>query len=227
MKAVVLLSGGIDSTTTLAIAKSEGRECYALSYRYGQRHSIEIDAATWAARAMGVKDHLVLGLPLDRWGGSALTDHIAVPKDRDESMLSQDIPVTYVPARNTVFLAMALAWAETLGAKEIWIGVNALDYSGYPDCRPEFIKAFEEVAHLGTKAGIEEEEPLKIRTPLIHMTKAEIIRKGVDLGVDYAMTRSCYDPPSWEVACGRCDSCLLRKKGFAEAGIPDPTHYEA
>jgi 7-cyano-7-deazaguanine synthase len=225
MKAVVLLSGGIDSTTTLAIAKNEGRECYALSFRYGQRHSIELDAANWVAQTLGVREHLVLGLPLDRWGGSALTDNIEVPKNRDVRTLAGGVPVTYVPARNTVFLSLALAWSEAIGAGEIWIGVNALDYSGYPDCRPEYIEAFQEVARLGTRVGIENGGFLKIRSPLIHLTKAEIIGKGVEMGIDFGMTRSCYDPPSWDLACGCCDSCLLRRKGFSEAGVPDPLKY--
>ncbi|MCG3198421.1 MAG: 7-cyano-7-deazaguanine synthase [bacterium] len=227
VRAVVLLSGGLDSATALAIARSERRECHALSLRYGQRHEIELAAASNLARALGASQHLILDLPLDRWGGSALTGDFEVPKDRASEELGSGIPITYVPARNTVFLALALAWSETLGAEEIWIGVNALDYSGYPDCRPEFIRAFEEVARLGTKAGVEGNVRLSIRAPLQFLTKAEIIRKGIALGVDYSLTRSCYDPPTPDLHCGRCDSCLLRKKGFAEAGVEDPTRYAA
>ncbi len=223
-KAVVLLSGGLDSATALAIAKSEGFACYALSFKYGQRHALELDAARRVAESLGVSEHLVLNLDLGRIGGSALTDNIAVPKNRDESEMSKEIPVTYVPARNTVFLAHALAWAEVAGAQDIFIGVNALDYSGYPDCRPEFIEAFERMANLATKAGVEGTR-FHIHAPLIRMTKSEIIRTGVGLGVDYSLTHSCYDPASGGRACGRCDSCLLRKKGFVEAGVADPTRY--
>ncbi len=227
VQAVVLLSGGLDSATVLAIARAEGRECHALSFRYGQRHAVELEAAATLARALGAAQHLVLDLPLGHWGGSALTGEGEVPKDRNEGELGSGIPITYVPARNTVFLALALAWSETLGAEEIWIGVNALDYSGYPDCRPEFIRAFEEVARLGTKAGVEGMTQLTLRAPLQFLSKAEIIRKGIELGVDYSLTRSCYDPPNPDLHCGRCDSCLLRKKGFAEAGVEDPTRYAA
>lgn len=226
-KVVVLLSGGLDSATVLATAQAEGRACYALSFRYGQRHAAELAAASHIASALGAVQHLTLDLPLGSWGGSALTDNLEVPKDRSAQDLSAEIPITYVPARNTVFLSLALAWAEVLRATEIWIGVNALDYSGYPDCRPEFIKAFEEVARLGTKAGVEGNVRLSIRAPLQFLTKAEIIRKGIALGVDYSLTRSCYDPPTPDLHCGRCDSCLLRKKGFAEAGVEDPTRYAA
>ncbi len=225
LKAVVLLSGGLDSATALALAKQEKRECHALSFRYGQRHIHELEAAAAIARALGASEHLILDVLLNRWGGSALTSEIAVPKDRTGEEMSHGIPITYVPARNTVFLALALAWAEVLGAGEIWIGVNALDYSGYPDCRPEFIQAFQEVARLGTKAGVEGAQPLQIRAPLQFLSKAEIIQTGTALSVDYSLTRSCYDPPSPELHCGHCDSCLLRKKGFIEAGIEDPTVY--
>ena len=223
-KAVVLLSGGIDSTTTLAVAKAEGFALHALSFRYGQRNHYELRAAEEIARAMGVKKHLVLDLDLSAIGGSALTSDIPVPKGQTEAKMHWEIPVTYVPARNTIFLSLALAWAETIGASDIFIGVNALDSSGYPDCRPEFIRAFEKTANLGTKAGVEG-RPFRIHTPLIDLTKAQIIRKGTDLGVDYALTQSCYDPTPDGKACGTCDSCLLRKKGFREADIPDPTHY--
>lgn len=225
MKAVVLLSGGLDSATVLALARQEGRECYALSFRYGQRHVYELEAAGKVARSLGAKEHLVFDIPLNRWGGSALTSEIEVPKDRTGDEMSHGIPITYVPARNTVFLSLALAWSEVLEAGEVWIGVNALDYSGYPDCRPEFIRAFQEVARLGTRTGVEGTLPLQIRAPLQFLTKAEIIRTGTDLGVDYSLTRSCYDPPSADLHCGHCDSCLLRKKGFIEAGVEDPTSY--
>lgn len=223
-KAVVLLSGGLDSATALAIARSEGFECYALSFRYGQRHGVELDAAHRVAASLGVAEHLVLDLDLGRIGGSALTDDIAVPKNRSESDMSREIPVTYVPARNTIFLSHALAWAEVIGAQDIFIGVNALDYSGYPDCRPEYIEAFERMGNLATKAGVEGVQ-FHIHAPLIRMTKSEIIRTGIRLGVDYSLTHSCYDPAPDGRACGRCDSCLIRKKGFKEAGVEDPTRY--
>ncbi len=225
-KAVVLLSGGLDSATCVAIAQDEGYEVYALSFRYGQRHSVELDAADQVGKYLGVKEHKTAEIDLTLFGGSALTDDIDVPKDRDEGEMEADIPVTYVPARNTIFLSFALAYAEVVGAKNIFIGVNALDYSGYPDCRPEFIKSYEETANLGTKVGVTEEERITIQTPLIDMTKAEIAAIGTRLGVDYAMTISCYDPDDTGAACGHCDSCLLRKKGFREAGIPDPTRYQ-
>lgn len=225
MKAVVLLSGGLDSATVLALARQEERECYALSFRYGQRHAYELEASGRIAGALGAREHLIIDIPLNRWGGSALTSEIAVPKDRSGEEMSHGIPITYVPARNTVFLSLALAWSEVLGAGEIWIGVNALDYSGYPDCRPEFIQAFQEVARLGTRTGVEGTLPLQIRAPLQFLSKAEIIRTGASLGVDYSLTHSCYDPPAAGVHCGHCDSCLLRKKGFLEAGIEDPTVY--
>lgn len=220
--AVVLLSGGVDSTTCLAIAKADGFAPYALSFRYGQRHGIELEAARRVAEALGVVEHVVVEFDLRRFGGSALTDDIAVPKDRDEAAMAGSIPSTYVPARNTVFLSFGLAWAETLGAQDIYIGVNAIDYSGYPDCRPEYIHAYETMANLATKAGVEGRQRLTIRTPLMEMTKAQIIRRGVELGVDYGLTLSCYDPAPDGTPCGRCDSCLLREKGFGAAGLPDP-----
>ncbi|MBO6503921.1 MAG: 7-cyano-7-deazaguanine synthase QueC [Kordiimonadaceae bacterium] len=225
-KAVVLLSGGLDSATCVAMAQDQGYEVYALSFRYGQRHSVELDAADRIAKHLGVAEHKTAEIDLTLFGGSALTDDIDVPKDRDEGEMEADIPVTYVPARNTIFLSFALAYAEVVGAKDIFIGVNALDYSGYPDCRPEFIKSYEETANLGTKVGVTEEERIKIQTPLIDMTKAEIAATGTRLGVDYAMTISCYDPDETGAACGHCDSCLLRQKGFREAGLPDPTRYQ-
>jgi len=221
-KAVVLLSGGVDSTTCLAIARAEGFAPYALSFRYGQRHSVELEAAGRVATALGAVEHVVIDIDLRRFGGSALTADIDVPKDRDEAAMDTDIPITYVPARNTVFLSFALAWAEVLGSQDIYIGVNAIDYSGYPDCRPEYIRAYETMANLATKAGVEGRQHLTIRTPLIDLTKAEIIQRGLELGVDYGLTLSCYDPAPDGTPCGRCDSCLLRAKGFAEAGARDP-----
>lgn len=223
-KAVVLLSGGLDSTTTLAIAKAEGFEPYTVTFRYGQRHSIEIEAAEKVSTIMEVKGHVVVDIDLRQIGASALTSDIDVPKKRSPGEITREIPVTYVPARNIIFLSSALAYAETVGAKDIFIGVNALDYSGYPDCRPEFIEAFERMANLGTKAGVEG-KGFKIHTPLIRMTKAEIIKKGIELGVDYSITHSCYDPTPEGLPCGECDSCILRKKGFAEAGVKDPLRY--
>jgi 7-cyano-7-deazaguanine synthase len=220
-KAVVLLSGGLDSATVLAIAKSEGRECLALSFLYGQRHEIELRAAERVAAAMGIEEHVVYPLDLRVFGASALTADIAVPKDAVDA---PGIPVTYVPARNTVFLAIALALAEARGSQEIWIGVNAVDYSGYPDCRPRFLEVFQEVIRNGTKSGLERDEP-RLVAPLLHMSKAEIIRRGVALGVDYGITHSCYDPDDAGRACRHCDSCLLRKRGFEEAGVKDPTTY--
>lgn len=225
LKAVVLLSGGIDSATCLAIAKSEGFDLYALSFQYQQRHRIEMEAARRVAAVLGATDHLVLELPLGAIGGSALTADIEVPKSPDVKHIQSGIPVTYVPARNTIFLSFALAWSEVLGTGHIYIGVNALDYSGYPDCRPEYIAAFEKMANLATKKTIEGEMTVRIHTPLIRLTKGEIIQKGAALGVDYGITHSCYDPDPSGAACGHCDSCLLRKKGFQEAGIPDPTRY--
>jgi len=224
-KAVVLLSGGLDSTTTLAIAKAEGYEVYSLSFRYGQRHDVEIDAACAVAARMGVAQHIVVPIDLRQFGGSALTADIPVPKDRDVEDMGQGVPITYVPARNTVFLALALAWAEVLGANDIFLGVNALDYSGYPDCRPEYIDAFERMANLATRAGVEGRSHLRIHTPLIKLAKSEIVRTGLGLGVDYSLTHSCYDPTADGLACGACDSCLLRLKGFAEAGARDPLIY--
>jgi 7-cyano-7-deazaguanine synthase len=224
-RAVILLSGGIDSFTSAAIAKSQGYEICALSFLYQQRHCIEVEAAKRVALALGVTRHMVLELPLGRIGGSALTADIEVPKDGSLEEMGSTIPVTYVPARNTIFLAFALAWAEVMDAESIFIGVNALDYSGYPDCRPEFIDAFATMANLGTKKTVQGEMRIRIQTPLIHMTKAEIIQAGLALGLDYGLTHSCYDPDPLGRACGRCDSCLLRKKGFSDAGVPDPTVY--
>ncbi len=223
-QAVLLLSGGVDSTTTLAIAKREGFEVFALSFRYGQRHEAELEAARHVAAALGVARHVVLAFDLRTFGGSALTADIAVPRDRAPEAMTMEIPVTYVPARNTIFLSFALAWAETLGSSDIFIGVNHYDYSGYPDCRPEYIGAFQQMADLATKAGVEGRQRLTIHTPLIRMTKAEIITTGLALGVDYGLTVSCYDPAP-AGACGRCDSCMLRLRGFAEAGATDPIRY--
>jgi 7-cyano-7-deazaguanine synthase len=223
--AVVLSSGGIDSTTTLAIAKAEQYDVYSLTFNYGQRHAAELEAARRVADFFGVKRHLVLAVDLRPIGGSALTDYIDVPKGRSVDDMVRDIPVTYVPARNTIFLSYALAWAEVLQATDIFIGVNAVDYSGYPDCRPEFITAYERLANLATKAAVEGKLRMHIRTPLIAMKKAEIIKKGIELGVDYGLTCSCYDPSPEGRACGLCDSCILRKKGFTEADVPDPTVY--
>lgn len=223
-KAVVLLSGGLDSATVLAIAIQQGFSPLALSFNYGQRHRVELKAAKRIAADAGVK-HEVIAFDLRQFGGSALTDDIAVPKDRAEMQMSSSIPVTYVPARNTIFLSFALGVAETIGAKDIFAGMNALDYSGYPDCRPEFVEAFQDLANLATKAGIEGNK-FTIHAPLIHMTKAQIIQTGTKLGVKYALTSSCYDPSPEGLACGRCDSCLLRRKGFLEAGIRDPTLYD-
>jgi 7-cyano-7-deazaguanine synthase len=220
--AVVLLSGGLDSTTTLAIAKAEGFTPYALSFRYGQRHAVELESAKRVAEALGVAEHVIADIDLRRFGGSALTSDIAVPKSRSLESMGAGIPVTYVPARNTVFLSFALAWAEVLGSSDLFIGVNALDYSGYPDCRPEYIAAYERMANLATAAGVEGRQHLTIHTPLIALTKAQIIQRGTALGVDYGLTSSCYDPGEDGRPCGQCDSCLLRAKGFAEAGLPDP-----
>jgi 7-cyano-7-deazaguanine synthase len=219
---VVLLSGGLDSATTLAIARAEGFETYALSFDYGQRHDRELDSARRVAAALGVKEHLVLRLDLRAIGGSALTADIPVPKGRSVEAMGSGIPVTYVPARNTIFLSHALAWAEVLESQDIFIGVNALDYSGYPDCRPEFIEAFERMANLATRAGVEGTSRLRIHSPLIRLTKAEIVARGAALGVDFGLTWSCYEPRPDGLACGRCDSCLLREKGFREAGLRDP-----
>ncbi len=224
-KAVILSSGGLDSTTVMAIAKSEGYDIYSLSFQYGQRHSIELEASKKVAAALGAKQHMVIDIGLGKIGGSALTDEIDVPKSRSEVEMNDGIPVTYVPARNTIFLSYALAWAEVLQASDVFIGVNAVDYSGYPDCRPEFISAFEQMANLAMKATIEGKIKIKIHTPLISLTKAEIVEKGTELGVDYGITHSCYDPSPEGKACGQCDSCILRRKGFKEAGIDDPTIY--
>jgi len=225
-KAIVLLSGGLDSATTLAVAKNQGFDCYALTFRYGQRHSIEIKSAKRIADAIGVIEHRILDIDLAAFAGSALTDKgLDVPKNRNIITDRTDIPVTYVPARNTIFLGFALAWAETLGIFDIFIGVNAIDYSGYPDCRAEFIKAFQKLANLATAAGVEGKGKYKIHTPIIKMTKAEIIKTGAKLNLDYSLTHSCYDPDEKGRACGRCDSCRLRLKGFAEAGLKDPIEY--
>lgn len=235
-KAVVLSSGGLDSTTVMALAKHEGFEIFSLSFDYGQRHAFELEAARKVAAALGAKKHLKINIDLQKIGGSALTDDIDVPKASSsevdiptyrgtEAPMSQAIPVTYVPARNTIFLAYALAWAEILQSSDIFIGVNAVDYSGYPDCRPEYIESFQQMANLATKAAVENNTKIKIRTPLIYLTKAQIIQKGIELGIDYVLTHSCYDPGPEGLACGRCDSCILRKKGFQEAGVADPTLY--
>lgn len=225
-KAVVLLSGGLDSTTVLALAQAEGFACYCLSFAYGQRQKIELERARATAEAAGASRHLVLNLDLDKIGGSALTTDQPVPKNRLVEEISSDIPTTYVPGRNIIFLSHAAAWAEVVGARYIFIGVNALDYSGYPDCRPEFIESFEKTINLGTKAGSDHEKYFTIRAPLMKMSKGEIICKGLELGVDYATTHSCYDPDTQGRACGSCDSCLLRLKGFQEAGITDPAVYQ-
>jgi 7-cyano-7-deazaguanine synthase len=224
-KAVILVSGGLDSATALAIAKDEGFEPYAITFRYGQRHGVELEAAKKVVAAGGVAEHIEIEIDLRLIGGSALTDDIEVPKGRDLSEMSEGIPVTYVPARNTVFLSFGLAWAEVLEADHLFIGVNSLDYSGYPDCRPEYILAYEEMANLATKRGVEGSR-LHIHTPLIDLTKAQIIQRGTELGVDYSITRSCYDPSPAGEACGACDSCLLRLKGFAENGLSDPAPYQ-
>jgi 7-cyano-7-deazaguanine synthase len=224
--AVVLLSGGLDSATVLAMAKSQGYEVFALSFSYRQRHSWELEAAKRVAQSQGVRDHKIATIDLRVFGGSALTDNIDVPKGRTVDEMSHGIPITYVPARNTIFLSFALAWAEVLGSSDIFIGVNVLDYSGYPDCRPEYIEAFERMANLATKAGVEDRQELKIHTPLITLSKAEIIRSGIELGVDYSVTSSCYDPAPNGQPCGRCDSCILRLKGFRDNGIDDPLQYQ-
>lgn len=225
-KAIVLLSGGLDSTTTLAIASHQKFDCYAISFDYGQRNQFELAAARRVAAYFGVIEHLVIRIDLRKIGGSALTADIPVPKSQTLPEKAEEIPVTYVPARNTIFLSLALAWAETLGSSDIFIGVNALDFSGYPDCRPAFIDAFEYLANVGTKSG-QTGEKFKIHAPLLYLSKAEIIQKGVALAVDYSLTNSCYDPSKQGIACGRCESCLLRKRGFEQAGIPDPTIYQS
>lgn len=226
-KAVVLLSGGMDSSTTTAIAQSLGFAVYALTFRYGQRHQVELDAAKRVAARLGVRRHVVLDIDLRGFGGSALTSDLPVPKDTPLEAIGQRIPATYVPARNTIFLAFATAWAEVLGASDIFLGANALDYSGYPDCRPEFFRAFETTANLATRAGTEEGRRLTIHTPLISMSKRQIIEKGLGLGLDYGITLTCYDPAADGAACGRCEACLLRLKGFREAGLEDPAPYQA
>jgi 7-cyano-7-deazaguanine synthase len=226
-QAVVLVSGGLDSVTTLAIAQSEGFVPNALSFRYGQRHAVELEAARKAVAMRGVERHVIVDINLRQFGGSALTAGIEVPKSRSLDEMGHGIPVTYVPARNTVFLSFALAWAEVLGANDVFIGVNALDYSGYPDCRPEYIAAYEAMANLATKSGVEGKTRIKVHAPLISLNKADIIRRGLALGVDYGVTHSCYDPTAEGEACGECDSCLLRLKGFGEVGVPDPVRYAA
>ena len=223
--AVLLLSGGLDSTTMLALARQQGFDVHAMTFRYGQRHASEIDAARRVARHYGVSDHVVVDIDLRTFGGSALTADIDVPKDRTDEAISTGIPITYVPARNTIFLSFCLAWAEVLGATDIFIGVNALDYSGYPDCRPEYVQAFQAMANLATRGGVEGTTPIQIRTPLLDLTKREIVQLGLSLGVDYSITLSCYDPSSDGVACGHCDACRLRLKGFSEAGATDPASY--
>jgi 7-cyano-7-deazaguanine synthase len=223
--AVVLLSGGLDSAVALAAARRDGFRCYCLTVAYGQRHAVELEAAGRVAAALGAAEHRVFPLDLRAFGGSALTSNLSVPVDRSAEEMTSGIPVTYVPARNTVFLSLALAWAETLGAFDIFIGVNAVDYSGYPDCRPAFVEAFARLADLATKAGVEGKGRFRIHTPLIHLSKAEIIRTGLSLGVDFALTHSCYDPTANGEACGRCDACVLRRDGFAAAAVPDPTRY--
>jgi 7-cyano-7-deazaguanine synthase len=226
-RAVVLLSGGLDSTTVLAVAKQAGYACHALSFRYGQRHEVELESARRVAAALGVAEHVVIDIDLRMFGGSSLTSGDVVPKGRAVAEMEHAIPSTYVPARNTIFLSLALAWAETLGASDLVIGVNALDYSGYPDCRPEYIRAYEQMANLATKAGVEGRQRLTIHTPLMELDKRGIIELGRSLGVDYGLTHSCYDPAPDGAPCGACDACLLRAKGFAEAGLPDPALCEA
>jgi 7-cyano-7-deazaguanine synthase len=223
-KAVVLLSGGLDSATVLAIARGEGFAPYALTVAYGQRHAIEVDAARRVAQRLGARDHVIVPLDLRLFGGSALTSDLPLPRDRTAEEMGQGIPVTYVPARNTIFLSLALGWAESLGAADLFIGVNALDYAGYPDCRPEFLAAFERVASLATKAGVEGQR-FRIHAPLLHLNKADIIRRGLELGVDFALTTSCYGPSADGIACGRCDACVLRLQGFAENSVRDPRPY--
>ncbi len=227
-KAVALASGGLDSSTAIALARKQGFEIYALSFDYGQRHRCELDAAKRVAKSLGVAGHLIMSIDLRLFGGSALTsDGIEVPKNRNLSRIPGEIPATYVPARNTIFLSLALGWCEALGIRDIFIGVNSIDYSGYPDCRPEFLEAFEKLANLGTKAGADGGAGFKIHAPLLRMTKAQIIRAGIEAGVDFSLTHSCYDPSPEGLACGVCDSCILRRRGFEEAGVPDPTKYRA
>jgi 7-cyano-7-deazaguanine synthase len=225
-KAVVLLSGGMDSTTVAAIAQRDGFDVYAMSVRYGQRHAVELDAAVRVAARLGIRHHVVIDLDLRAFGGSALTADQAVPKDTPMAEIGTRIPTTYVPARNTIFLSLALAWAETLGARDIYLGANALDYSGYPDCRPEYLEAFARMADLATRAGVEGAR-LTIHTPLLHLTKAQIVARGVELALDYGLTSTCYDPAPDGAACGHCEACLLRLKGFEEAGVTDPARYQA
>src|SRR5579885_1551638 len=222
MRAIVLLSGGLDSATVLALARQEGFDTYGLTFRYGQRHTAEVEAAQRVAESIGVAEHVIVDIDLRLFGGSALTSNIAVPKGRPLEVMAGDIPVTYVPARNTIFLSFALAWAEVICSSDIFIGVNALDYSGYPDCRPEYIDAYQRMANLATKAGVEGRQKLRIHTPLIALTKAETIKLGLSLGVDYSLTHSCYEPDGAGRACGTCDSCLLRRRGFSELGLVDP-----
>jgi 7-cyano-7-deazaguanine synthase len=224
-RAVALASGGLDSSTMMALAKKQGFDLYALSFDYGQRHRCELEAAGRIARSLGIPHHMVAKIDLRMFGGSALTADMEVPKGRDSRQISSEIPITYVPARNTIFLSFALGWCEVLEAQDIFIGVNAVDYSGYPDCRPTFLQAFQDLANLATKAGVEGTATYRIHAPLLHMSKAQIIRAGVDAGVDFALTHSCYDPSPEGLACGGCDSCILRRRGFEEAGIPDPTRY--
>ena len=224
-KAVILLSGGLDSATCLALAIDSGFSPYALSFRYGQRHEFELDSAKAVSKSMGVEEHVILDIDLRAFGGSALTDDIEVPKDRDEANITNEIPVTYVPARNTIFLSFGLAYAETLGANDIFIGVNALDYSGYPDCRPQYIASFQNMANLATKAGVEGDTPINICTPLIDLTKSDIIKTGLNLNVDYGLTHSCYDPDQNGYSCGHCDACNLRIRGFEKIGLSDPLKY--
>ena len=227
MKAICLLSGGLDSTTCLAVARRDGYRCYALSFDYGQRHRVELEAAARIAASLAAAEHRVVRIDLRALGGSALTDDIPVPKSRADHEIASGIPITYVPARNTIFLAFALAWAEVLEASDIFIGVNAIDYSGYPDCRPEFIQAFETMANLATKAGVEGRTRVRVHAPLLRLSKAEIVHLATELGVDFSLTHSCYDPDASGRPCGRCDSCVLRKRGFAAAGVADPLNYRA
>ncbi len=224
-KAVALASGGLDSSTVMALARKEGFDLYALSFDYGQRHRCELQAARAVVQSLGIKNHVIAKIDLRVFGGSALTSGIGVPKNRDAGQIAAGIPVTYVPARNTIFLSFALGWCEALQAQDIFIGVNAIDYSGYPDCRPEFLQAFERLAKLATKAGVEGAAQYRIHAPLLHMTKAQIIRAGMDAGLDFSLTHSCYDPSPAGLACGACDSCTLRRRGFEQAGVPDPTRY--
>jgi 7-cyano-7-deazaguanine synthase len=225
-RAVALASGGLDSSTMMALARNQGFDVYALSFDYGQRHRCELESARSVAQSLGITHHRIAKIDLRMFGGSALTDDIEVPKGRVRQRISSEIPVTYVPARNTIFLSFALGWCEVLGAQDIFIGANAIDYSGYPDCRPKFLQAFEELANLATKAGVEGTARYRIHAPLLHMSKAQIIKAGVEAGVDFSLTHSCYDPFPDGSACGACDSCVLRRRGFEEAGVPDPTRYK-